>query len=119
MRRAAGPGVGSDAPEEAWSGALYVLSWAPEQVDAGIRDGCGFPGVECSERDSMVVVHRGADGRSGPRLSEVRVRLDDGTVASVHPSGAVSPELLFAVARTLRPERPGERTDLIEEILRH
>ncbi|QVJ01050.1 hypothetical protein KGD82_22700 [Nocardiopsis eucommiae] len=36
----------------------------------------------------------------------------------MHPSGAVAPELLFTVARTLRAEAPGERAVLIEEVLR-
>lgn len=116
---AAGPGVGADRSDENAPGSLHVLSWTPEQRDAGIRGGCGFPGVECSVQDSMVVVHRGTeDGGHTPRLSEVRTRLEDGSIASVHPSGAVAPELLFTVARTLRAEAPGERAALIEDVLR-
>lgn len=114
---AGGPGVGADRADENEPGSLHVLSWTPEQRESGIHGGCGFPAVECSEQDSMVVVHRDADGHP-PRLSEVRTRLDDGSVASVHPSGAVAPELLFTVARTLRAEAPGERAVLIEEVLR-
>lgn len=115
---AAGPGVGADRPEENSPKALHVLSWTPEQRASGIHDGCGFPGVECSEQDSMVVVHRGTDNGCGPHLSEVRTRLDDGAIASVHPHGAVAPEQLFAVANALRAETAGERDALIEEVLR-
>lgn len=114
---AAGPGVGSNSPEDAWSGALHVLSWTPERMAAGIRSGCDFSGVECSDTDALVVVHRGAGNQGGPRLSEVRTHLEDGTIASVHPAGDVSPELLFAVAQTLRAERPGERNALIETVV--
>ncbi|MFE9245269.1 hypothetical protein [Nocardiopsis sp. NPDC006938] len=114
----AGPGVGADRSGESWPRALHVLSWTSEQSAEGPRSGCGYPGVECTERDEMVVVHRGIDSRCGPRLSEVRVRLDDGSVASVHPSSAVAPEVLFAVARTLRAENDGERSALVEEVLR-
>jgi hypothetical protein len=115
---AAGPGIGSDRPVENSPKSLHVLSWTPEQRASGIHDGCGFPGVECSEQDSMVVVHRGTDNGCGPHLSEVRTRLDDGAIASVHPSGTVAPEQLFAVANALRAETAGERDALIEEVLR-
>ncbi|GAA1456173.1 hypothetical protein NE857_06815 [Nocardiopsis exhalans] len=114
---AAGPGVGSENPEEVRPGTLHVLSWTPDRTAEGIRSGCDFPGVECSEADSFVVVHRGMGGQAGARLSEVRAQLGDDIIASVHPVGAVSPELLFAVAQTLRVERPGERGLLAESIL--
>lgn len=114
----AGPGVGSESPGEVRPGSLHVLSWNPERTAGGTHSGCDFPGVECSRMDSLVVVHRGVGGQGGARLSEVRARLDDGTVASVHPAGAVPPDLLFAVAQTLRAERPGERSALVETIVR-
>lgn len=115
---AAGPGVGSENPDEARPGTLHVLSWTPGRQAGGIRSGCDFPGVECTEADSFVVVYRGAGSRSGARLSEVRAPLEDGVIASVHPVGAISPDLLLALAQTLRVERPGERGLLAETILR-
>lgn len=114
---AAVPGVGAVDPEENWSGALHVLSWTPERMAAGIHSGCDFPGVECSDDDSLVVVHRGVDTQGGSRLSEVRTRLEDGAIASVHPVGALSPELLYAVAQALRAEEPGERDVLIQAVV--
>ena len=114
---AAVPAVGSEDPEEVRPGTLHVLSWTPERKAEGIRSGCGFPGVECSEAESLVVVHRGVGDRGGARLSEVRARLEGDIIASVHPVGAMSPELLFAVAQTLRVERPGERDLLAETVL--
>ncbi|MBB5495253.1 hypothetical protein HNR07_006390 [Nocardiopsis metallicus] len=114
---AAGPGVGSENPEEVRPGTLHVLSWTPERKAEGIRSGCDFPGVECSEAEPLVAVHRGVGGQAGARLSEVRSQLEDDVIASVHPVGTVSPDLLFAVAQTLRVEHPGERSLLAETIL--
>ncbi|WP_017589478.1 hypothetical protein [Nocardiopsis ganjiahuensis] len=115
---AAGPGAGADSPEDVRAGALHVLSWTPERMEEGVHSGCEFPGVECSESDSLLVVHRGVGSRDGARLSEVRTRLEDGSVASAHPVGALSPELVFAVAQTLRAEKPGEREALSQAIVR-
>ncbi len=114
---AAGPGFGSDNAEDVRTGALHVLSWSPDRTSEGIHSGCDFPGVECSDSNSLLVVHRGVGSRNGARLDEVRTRLDDGAVASVHPVGALSPELLFAVAQTLRAEKPGERDTLIRAVI--
>ena len=114
---AAGPGFGADSAEDVRTGALHVLSWTPERIAEGIHSGCDFPSVECSESDSLLVVHRGIGAQGGARLSEVRTHLEDGAIASVHPVGALSPELLFAVAQTLRAEKPGERDTMIQAIV--
>lgn len=114
---AADPGSGTDSPEDAGTGALHVLSWTPERIAEGMRSDCDFSGVECSESDSLLVVHRGAGSRDGARLSEVRTRLEDGAIASAHPVGSLTPELLFAVARTLRAEKPGERDTLSRAVV--
>ncbi|MGW5879256.1 hypothetical protein ACWFMI_22185 [Nocardiopsis terrae] len=98
--------------------AVHVLSWTRARAAEGIRDDCGFPGVECSQEEGLLAVYRGSDGREGSGLSEVRARLDDGTVASVHPAGSLPPDQLFTVARFLRAEHPGERDALVDAVLR-
>lgn len=92
---------------------LHVLTWDDvRSVGAGLHAGCGFPGTWCRDlgEGKAVVVHH-SDGHP----SELRTHLDDGTVASLLPEPGTATDLV-EVSRALRPEEPGERGDLVEDV---
>ncbi|WP_017571781.1 hypothetical protein [Nocardiopsis halotolerans] len=90
---------------------LHVLTWDDRRSErAGVLAGCEFPGTWCRDLGDAVVVHHG-DGHP----SELRTRLDDGTVASLVPPPGTATDLMDT-ARSLRPEEPGERSVLVESV---
>ncbi|PDP85118.1 hypothetical protein CQJ94_24270 [Glycomyces fuscus] len=91
--------------------ALHVLTWdGVRSANSGLHSGCGFPETRCRDLGEAVVVHH-SDGHP----SELRTRLDDGTVASLLPEPGTATDLV-EVSRALRPEDPGERGALVESV---
>ncbi len=91
--------------------SLYVLTWSQERsVDPGVHAECDFPGVWCRDLDGVVLVHH-AEGHP----SELRIHLDDGTVASLLPRPGTATDLV-ELSRSLRSEHPGERGTLISSV---
>jgi len=90
---------------------LHIVTWgATRSEQPDIRNGCELSGTWCRDLDGAVVVHHG-DGHP----SELRLRLDDGTVASVLPEPGTAGGLPDT-SRGLRTERPGERELLAESV---
>ncbi|CAL9441984.1 hypothetical protein SUDANB121_02281 [Nocardiopsis dassonvillei] len=87
---------------------LYVVTW--EDASGGITQGCEYPGTRCGGLGGGVAVHR-PDGHP----AELRVALDDGRIVSLAPGGG-TPVGLHDAARGLRPESPGERDLLAEDL---
>ncbi|MFL1380407.1 hypothetical protein [Nocardiopsis protaetiae] len=87
---------------------LYVVTW--DDVSGGIDQGCDYPGTRCVEHDGTVAVHH-----SDAAPVELRVPMRDGRIVSLAPGGGAAPDLA-ATAGYLRPESPGERDLLAEEL---
>ncbi|MFD3686574.1 hypothetical protein ACFWTE_17340 [Nocardiopsis sp. NPDC058631] len=92
-------------------GVLHVVTWdAAHSEQAGIRSGCELSGTWCRDLDDAVVVHYG-DGHP----SELRLRLDDGTITSIFPEPGTAGDLVDT-SNGLRTEREGERELLAESV---
>lgn len=86
---------------------VYVLT----RSNPDIEQGCDFPDVECRSVDGSLLVHQ-SDGQ----LAELRTRLPEGVLAGVVlPQGHV--EDPSTISESLRPEHPGERVTLTENLL--
>ena len=92
-------------------GVLHVVTWDEAHSErSGIRSGCELSGTRCRDLDDAVVVHHD-DGHP----SELRLRLDDGTIASILPEPGTAGDLVDT-SSGLRTEREGERELLAESV---
>lgn len=90
---------------------LYVVTW--DDAAAGIDQGCDYPGTRCVERGGTVAVHH-----SDAAPVELRTTTGDGRIVSLAPGRGAAADLA-AAADHLRPEFPGERDLLAEDLSSH
>ncbi|WP_306366664.1 hypothetical protein [Nocardiopsis sp. CC223A] len=87
---------------------LYVVTW--DSVSEEITQGCDYPGTRCVDGGDTVAVHH-----SDAAPAELRVAMDDGRIVSLSPGCGAADDLAVA-AEHLRPESPGERDLLAEDL---